>query len=252
MQGAWREFGYVHLLRSATSVTPAEYRRAKRSGDFSSFFIASRDQLLTTLNEGSVQKKGRCRLESIGPATIKTRDRYGSYSVGALLCHGTFWKAAVDELLDRMDLVALDLSGFLPENVGTHYELQRVIDRFPIEGVVFLADDQSNARFITEQLQTAWSHMAAGSPNAGHDPKTALVVRTDSFVHDRATTVQSIPGAPGQPPMQQTQTTEVRTRLVARRADTRRVAAMAQSRLDQRVAMGVATADRRVGRPGVR
>ncbi len=35
VRGAWREFGYVHLLRSATAVDPATFRKAKRRAEAS-------------------------------------------------------------------------------------------------------------------------------------------------------------------------------------------------------------------------
>ena len=234
IQGAWREFGHVYLLRSAASVTPAEYRRAKNSGDIAGIFADSPHQILPALDSRAVHGKGRYRLKTVGPYTVKVRDKYGTYSVHAFLCHGAFWKAAVDMLLARVDLVVLDLSGFLPQNVGTHYELQRVVDRFPIEQVVFLADPSTDREFVTAQIESAWSEMAAGSPNAGPGRKEAMVVVTD-LIARQTTQVQSA-GAPGQAGHQAQ--TQVRVRLVARRRETRRVAAMAQARINEHVRIG--------------
>jgi hypothetical protein len=231
IESAWREFGYVYLLRSATSVTPSEYRWAKRSGNPGALFIASRERLLPALDGGTVLPKGRYRLRFVGPTTIRVRDRYGSYGVHALLCHGSFWRQAVDVLLERVDLVAVDLSGFREENAGTRYEMQRVVDRFPIERVVFLADQRSKQKFLAEQIQLAWSQMAAGSPNATAGTRVAVVVVTDSFQQRTTTQGGQMGGGPGG--MQgQAQTTQVQVRLVARRRDTRRAAAMAQARVD--------------------
>jgi hypothetical protein len=219
VEGAWREFGYVYFLRSAASVTPSELRSARSVGDLSSMFISSRERLLTQCRQraGQVEPKGRIRYANVGDATIRVRDRYGSYPLCPLLCHGAFWKAAVDTLLEHVDLVVLDLSGFRPENAGTRYELQRVVDRFPIEHVVLLADPQSNQRFLTVQIQEAWSLMAEGSPNAGATPKQALVAVTDYFYAESS---------------MQSDSSHTNTRLMARRPETRRVAAMAQDRID--------------------
>jgi hypothetical protein len=222
VEGAWREFGTVYLLRSAASVTPAEFRLAKRSGDLAGMFIATREQFGAVVDApaGEPNPKGRYVFKSIGGTTIRVRDTYGSYGVRALLCHGAFWKAAIDMLLARMDLVVLDLSGFRPQNVGTGYEVQRVIDRFPIEGVVFLADQRSNGKFLTAQLQQSWLQMASGSPNATPESRVAMIVVTDYYARS-----QSQAGGQGG------QTSNVQVRLVARRSQTRRVAAMAQDRL---------------------
>ncbi len=238
IQGSWREFGYVHLLRSATSATPAEYRQVKKSHDASGLFISSREQLLPVLDRGTVQAKGRRRLKGIGPTTIKVRDKYGSYGVHALLCHGVFWKAAVEVLLERVDLVALDLSGFLPENLGTSYELQRAVDRFPVERVVFLADPRTNHAFIAEQLQAAWSQMAAGSPNAVPQRKEAVVVVTDTIARSQSTQTVSTGGGPGQAPRMHVQSGPVQVRLVARRKETRGVVALAQGRINESMPAG--------------
>ena len=86
------------------------------------------------------------------------------------MCHGGFWKRAVDLLLARVDVVVLDLSGYHREHAGTGYELQRVIDRFPIGRAVMLASGASDERFLRAQVLAAWSQMAAGSPNEGTDP----------------------------------------------------------------------------------
>lgn len=235
MQGPWREFGHVHLLLSAGSVTPAQYRWARKSGTFAQLFIRSREEFLAAIQQPGAQPnpKGRYRLKNVGERPIRVWDRYGSYKVRALLCHGSFWKVAVDMLLERVDLVVLDLSGFTPNNAGTRYELQRVVDRFPVERVVFLADQRSNLKFLTNELEQSWAQMAAGSPNAVHEPKVAHVAVTD-FFHES----QQQPGRPTQ--MQSGQSSQVRhaqttvqVRLVARRSQTRRLVAMAQDHVSQ-------------------
>ena len=169
IRGAWREFGYVHFLRSAASVTPAEFWRAKSTGNLRGIFLISREQFLAELAKSPPAPSARHRqaFRNIAPRTIRVRDRYGSYLPMGHLCHGTIWKPAIDELLRYVDLVVLDLSGFTTRNLGTEYELQRVIDRFPVERVIFLADKYSDRRFLSSQIQAAWQKMAAGSPNSG-------------------------------------------------------------------------------------
>jgi len=50
IQGAWREFGHVYLLRSAKSVTPSKFRRARESPNLARLFIASREQFAAELD----------------------------------------------------------------------------------------------------------------------------------------------------------------------------------------------------------
>ena len=144
------------------------------------------------------------------------RDRYGAYPVIGLLCHGRFWKAAVDRLLDQADLVVLDLSGYRSKNQGTRHEIEAVINRVPIEHVVFLADPKSNLGFLAEQLHDAWSVMRPGSPNARPGRHRAAVVVTDVIVRTSTTDSQG--------------NRQEHVRLVAKRRQTRRVAAFSQGR----------------------
>jgi hypothetical protein len=220
IEGAWREFGWVYFLRSAAAVTPAELKAAKQSGNLAAMFASSDEPLLAQVDGPPLvtKPKGRYRFTRIAATKIKVRDRYGNYPIRAVLCHGSYWKRAVDLILERVDLVVLDLSGYRPKNEGTRYELQRVIDRFPLDQVVFLADERSKRKILLQEVSTAWNNMAATSPNA-FAPGRAVIVRTDYF---RGTQQQGQAG----------QAAQVRVRLVARRSQTRRVAAMAQERCD--------------------
>ena len=233
IQGAWREFGYVYFLRSAKSVTPREFRWARESQDIAGLFISSREQFAARLARPPTAPSGGYwhSFKNIGPQTIRVRDWHGSFPPQAFLCHGAIWKAAVDMLLDWADLVVLDLSGFTPDNLGVRYELQRVIDKVPIERVVLLADRRSDRNFLRAQVHHAWEQMAAGSPNSGRQPRVARLAITDTYRKIRQ--VQGQPGLPGQPG-QTGQTTQVRVKLVAHRSQSRRLAAaapVAQQRL---------------------
>lgn len=246
IQGAWREFGHVHFLRSAASVTPAEFRHAKSTGNLSGMFLVSREQFLAELAKSPPAPGHGHRhvFRNIAPRPIKVRDRYGSYPPTGYLCHGTIWKLAVDELLRNADLVVLDLSGFTARNVGTGYELQRVIDRFPVERVIFLADAYSDRGFLRSRIQAAWQKMAAGSPNSGTRPRTACLAVTDHYRRPQQAPV--IAGAPGQGPVV-VQQNPGRLRLEASRRESRRLAAAVQRRVLQARQADGATATRRPG-----
>jgi hypothetical protein len=232
IQGAWREFGQVHFLRSAASVTPAEFRHAKSTGNLSRMFLTSREQFLAELAKSPPAPGGRRRqvFRNIAPRPIRVRDQYGAYLPTGYLCHGTIWKLAVDELLRYADLVVLDLSGFTPRNLSTRYELQRVIDRFPVERVIFLADGYSDRGFLRSQIEAAWRQMAAGSPNSGARPRTAYLAVTDHYRRPQQAPV--ITGAPGQGQVV-VQQNPGPLRLEASRRESRRLAAAVQQRVLQ-------------------
>ncbi|MEV5839671.1 hypothetical protein [Nocardia sp. NPDC052112] len=180
LHGAWREFGYVYILRSSGSVSPAEIARARADNAIRTMFAASPRTFRTAVaGFGSDPlPPGKHRLTGITNTPERVDDPAGSYPVRALLCHGSFWKSAVDLLLARVDLVAVDLSGYVPANTGTQFELQRVIDRFPINRAVLLCDAGSDRAFIEAQVRYHWSQMAAGSPNAGNAERTILIAVT--------------------------------------------------------------------------
>jgi hypothetical protein len=220
LEGAWREFGYVHLLRSADSVSPGELADARRRGGVQTLFVHDRQEL--SAHWAAVHRQGadarrRKRISAVAQGPVRVRDPYGSYPVDAVLCHGSFWKEAVGALLERADLVVLDLSGLSLRNEGTLHEVTTIVNDFPIECVVFLADPNSGRRFLQFQLHSAWSRMALGSPNANGAQRGALVAVTDVYVRTSTTNERG-------------ETTSSQARLVARRSQTRRLAALAQGR----------------------
>lgn len=191
-----------------------------RAGDLDDWFIKDVSKLrgVFAASTPRVSRGGLKRLRGLGPTTVFTYDRYGAYEPVPVLCHGSFWKQAVDELLLNVDLVCLDLSGFLERNEATAYELQRVIDRYPVERLILLCDGYSDMRFLQGAIRTAWDRMAAGSPNSGTGVAKALIAVTDRFVTE--TTRES-----------NGQVTQQHTRLHPDRKQTRALAAW----LDDRV-----------------
>jgi hypothetical protein len=176
VNGWWTRVGYVDLLRSATQVDVDEFESAKDSGSMAALFISTPAQLEAALARQSTGRYDEPRPEGfVKKWRWMTNQQRGRYPVRALLCHSSFWKSAVDLLLARVDLVALDLSGYQSEQTGTRYELQRVIDRFPIDHVILLAEMTSDRPFLTAQVQAAWAQMAEGSPNSGSGRRTVHV-----------------------------------------------------------------------------
>jgi hypothetical protein len=167
LEGPWRACGYVHFMRAATSVG-VDVIRAARDG--AAVFINSHEWLERELEQQPTEPLpiGRHDLHDVGEGDIRVTDPAGSYPVRALLVHGSFWQATLDVLLDRVNVVVLDLSGYQRENVGTGFELQRIVDRFPFERTAVIADEQSDEVFLEAQVREAWNHMASGSPNAEH------------------------------------------------------------------------------------
>ncbi len=193
-------------------MTPAEFRQFKRSQSFTGLLIESAGQFAAELGRplsGPSRKRWHV-FKNVGPQTVWVRDWHGSYPPRTFLCHGDIWKPAVDMLLEKADLVVLDLSGMMPGNEGVRDEVQRVIDRIPIERVIFLADRRSDRGYLHAEIGHAWSRMAPGSPNSGTESRVARLAVTDSY---------------RQMQQQQGDWTYIYYRLVARRWQSRRLAA---------------------------
>jgi hypothetical protein len=188
LRSHWRRIGYVHLLRSADQVDPSEIEAAKDQGSVASMFISGQDQF-----DDALARQSSGRIDAPMPERGPLRrwrwsadPERGCYPVRALLCHGSFWQTAVDLLLDRVDYAVIDLIGFLPTHTGTSFELQRAIDRFPVERLVLQTDSSSDQQFLAAQVRLAWSRMAAGSPNAGTGTRTVVVSTVSEVVTRRA------------------------------------------------------------------
>jgi hypothetical protein len=98
-----------------------------------------------------------------------------------------------------------------------------VIDHFPIERVILLADEQSDTRFLDQQIHDAWGNMTMGSPNSGAAPRLAVVAITDYFHRSTSTSRNG--------------STSETVRLVSRLSDSRRVFAMVQHRVEETAAV---------------
>ena len=174
---------YVYMLRGASSVTPREL--LKTCGEADGRTCSSPRPLSSQWRLQHARTKperpGRRVFRDLAPKTIRTRDRYGGYPPVAVLCHGSFWREAVDELLQQVDAVCMDLSGFTRKNEGAAYELQRVVDRFPIERVLFLMDNRGSEKFLRAAIQRAWLQLAQGSPNAGTGLRRTQRAKTDRY-----------------------------------------------------------------------
>ena len=68
-------------------------------------------------------------------------------------------------MLERVDLVTMDLAGFSEDHSGAEYEIGHMIDNFEIERVAFLVDRDFDTSAVESELRESWSAMAKDSPN---------------------------------------------------------------------------------------
>lgn len=98
-----------------------------------------------------------------------------TYKNFTLYCFDNVWKKAVQQILPVSKAVLMDLRGFTPGRRGCKYEIGLLIDSYPINKIVFLADEGPSIEAIKEIVKEQWKMMSAGSPNKNiHNPELKI------------------------------------------------------------------------------
>ena len=71
-------------------------------------------------------------------------DAEGRFRINECYCHDTTWRCALDALVQRSDVVLMDLRGFQVHNAGCVHELQTLAQAQRLGRVVVLVDDQTD------------------------------------------------------------------------------------------------------------
>lgn len=153
LEGAWREFGHVHLLRHPDSATWRELWRHRKPSAMAELVITSEEQLRDRLSRWSAEP------ERHGP--------FGEYPVREFFCADGFWQQAADALLTMADLVVLDLSGMTGKSGGLLFELRRALSTKRWDQVLVLADEWSDVGYLTEWIRRTWAESPAGTAGTG-------------------------------------------------------------------------------------
>ena len=92
-------------------------------------------------------------------------DRMLRFPVNSMQCANATWKEALQHLLDRADVVVMDLSSLSEQNRGVAYELGKLVDEVPLNRVVLLFDESTDLNVLKDILARAHEGIAADSPN---------------------------------------------------------------------------------------
>jgi hypothetical protein len=105
-------------------------------------------------------------------------DDNGRYRRQAFQCTDAIWRDAIRELLDRADVVLMDLSDLGPDDMGCAYELGLLLDRVPLSRVLLLIDDATtNRECLQSVLDDAEQRIATDSPNLDNPTAAWRLVR---------------------------------------------------------------------------
>jgi hypothetical protein len=118
-------------------------------------------------------------------ALDNARDPDGRFRVSELFCADSTWKPAVLALMDRADVVLLDLREFTPARAGTHFELVQLLRRAELRKVRVLVGADDALPALHAALQAAWAEAARAPDEGGAAPRLQLVTldeRSDAQV----------------------------------------------------------------------
>lgn len=102
------------------------------------------------------------------------RDPDARFRVSELFCADGTWQAAVLALMDRAEVVLLDLREYTPQRAGTHFELVQLLRRSDLRRVRVLIDARDDAQAVAAAIRNAWREAARP---AGDEP-AALALLT--------------------------------------------------------------------------
>ncbi len=101
-------------------------------------------------------------------------DHDARWRVTELFCGNDAWRPAVVGLMDRSDLVVMDLRSFGPANQGCVFELQSLVDLVPADRIAVLVDSTTDREFLQSTLDACIAKADASSPNAHSDVRMAI------------------------------------------------------------------------------
>lgn len=99
------------------------------------------------------------------------RDFDATYRIQEYFCRDNTWKHVLAALVHRSEVVLMDLRSFNPKYKGCQHEINQLVNRIPLNRVVFLVDKSTVMPFTEGCFTEAFARMEATSPNAGapHD-----------------------------------------------------------------------------------
>lgn len=171
----WRHAGPIRMIGApdlaSSTIDPDEFLD----------FLAGRLRRRFILQPGDLQ----ARLDAIDDRC----DIDGRFRVTELFCGNDVWQAAVCALMERSDLVAMDLRGFSAQNQGCLFELQALLDSVPCRRIALLVDAATDRALLHATLQSCLGRLSEHSPNRS-DVGQAGITLLDASAGELATVQQ--------------------------------------------------------------
>jgi hypothetical protein len=107
-------------------------------------------------------------------------DLDGRFSISNFFCYADSWQRLLPQLLQKDDVILMDLRSLSAHNAGCIHELNYLIEKVPLDRFVLVVDDTTNSSFLERTLHKAWTALPSDSPNRGRSPDEVHRHRYDS------------------------------------------------------------------------
>jgi len=91
----------------------------------------------------------------------------GRFKQIGFYCFDNIWKKALSMLVQKADVVLMDLRGYTSDNKGCEYEMGYLVNNFDVSRVVILVNEFTDKEIIERTLEREWKTMKETSPNSG-------------------------------------------------------------------------------------
>jgi len=107
-------------------------------------------------------------------------DPDGLYRIEDFLCHLDTWQMTVACLAEQADVVLMDLRGFTSAHRGCVFEIEMLLDSFPVNRIVFLIDHSTDQVYLEETLRLVKSVRTCPAGDAGMHQIALVQAASDS------------------------------------------------------------------------
>lgn len=114
----------------------------------------------------------------------------GMFMGVATMCHANTWRSTVAEMVRKADIVMMDLRGFRQGKDGCKWELNFLMDNFPVNSLLILVDEQDDVEFVKSTMQELWKTLRDNG--TGNLQMTSPTVRIYRVSKQDVTDVQGI------------------------------------------------------------
>jgi hypothetical protein len=162
----WRFFGPVMMI-AAPDVTA----RTIDAGDYLRWLTGRTHEIFVSSDADLA-----ARLAS----THMRLDPDARYRINAFCCHDNAWQATVVELIQRADVVMMDVRGAAAARSGCAFELQQLARRLPLRRLVLVVDAKTDGAMLEAAFGADLSQVCRVAVRGGRHTKAVFEALLDA------------------------------------------------------------------------